>query len=278
MEFKYILLKKEGAIATIVLNRPEKLNALNYWAYSELIKALDEVAEDEDVRVLVLTGSGRAFCTGADFRFRDVKEGKFERVGAEAEDMGPGKGKIYSGRLVPIPGQAVIKLYKFDKPTIAMVNGDAVGNGWGLAIACDLRVGSYNARFMNAFGRLGLIPGPGDGWLLMQVVGPSKALEYLLTNDFLNAEEAYRIGVLNKLVPPDDLERETMAFARKIADGPPLMQRFAKLYVQKAIGISDLETAIQFAFLCDSILLRTEDHDEAIRAFAEKRMPIFKGR
>jgi len=277
MSYETIIVKKENGIATIILSRPEKLNALNYQLTSELALAIDDVSNDNQIRVLIITGAGRAFCSGGDFRFRDVRDGKFADVAAEAEDMGPEKEAVKRGQLLPdILTKIILALQRMGKPTIAMVNGYAIGTGLDIALACDIRVGSYNASFMVGQMRAGLVPDSGSTWLLPRITSIAKSLELILTTDFCSAEEAYRIGLLNKLVPEQDLQKETMALATRLAEGPPIAQRLAKALVYKGLEM-DLETALQFALACTSITLETQDHAEGIQAIAERRKPSFKG-
>jgi len=277
MSYETVIVKKENSIATIILNRPEKRNALNYQLTHELALAIEDVANDNQVRVLIITGAGRAFCSGGDFRFRDVKDGKFTDVAAEAEDMGPEKDAVKRGQLLPdILTRIILALQRMGKPTIAMINGYAIGTGLDIALACDMRVGSYNASFMVGQMRVGLVPDSGSTWLLPRIISIAKSLELILTADFCNAEEAYRIGLLNKLVPEQDLQKETIALATRLAEGPPIAQRLAKVQVYKGLEM-DLETALQFALACTSITLDTKDHAEGIQAIAERRKPSFKG-
>ncbi len=158
-----------------------------------------------------------------------------------------------------------------------MVNGAAVGAGCDLAFACDMRTGSENTRFMNAFIRIGLFPGWGGTWLYPRVMALGKALEYLYTGDFIEAEDAEKLGVLNRLVSADELEKETMALAGKIASGPPVAMRLTKLQVYKGLNM-DLETALQMAAACETITLTSEDHREGVAAFREKRQAKYQGR
>ena len=269
MDFATILLKKENWIATITLNRPDRLNAVTPKMAHELLAAIEDVDKDDEVRVLVLTGAGRGFCAGADVG--GMTGGTQEGMGTaqNAEEM-----RRYHSRVV---GRICLGLQKLQKPTIAMVNGIAVGGGFDMALACDMRIGSKNARFRNAFVKIGLFPGWGGTWLYPRVMGLGKALEYLFTGDFLEAEEAEKIGVLNKLVPPEDLERETMGLARKIAQGPPIAIRLMKLQAYKGLQM-DLETALEMAAACETITLTSEDHKEGVAAFREKREAQFKGR
>jgi len=269
MSYETIILEKKDAIATITLNRPERLNAINPQMTQELASALDNVEADAGVRVLVITGAGRGFCAGADVGGMTGGAERDSSAAVTAEELR--QGLIHSaGRVMP-------RIHKLQKPTIAMVNGSAVGAGFDLALVCDIRIGSEKSRFMNAFVRIGLFPGWGGTWLYPRVMGVGKALEYLYTGDFMEAEEAERLGVLNKLVKAEELEAETLAFARKIASGPPISLKLMKLQVYKGLGM-DFETALQFAAACETITLSSEDHREGVAAFREKRQARYQGR
>jgi len=269
VNYETIILEKKENVAILTLNRPDKLNAISPQMTEEIISALDDVEADEEARVLVLTGAGRGFCSGADIGGMAGGAESGARAARSAEDIRQGLTQG-AGRIIP-------KLQKMQKPTIAMVNGAAVGAGFDIALACDLRVGSENARFMNAFVRIGLFPGFGGTWLYPRVMGLGKALEYLYTGDFMEAEEADKLGVLNRLVSADELQKETMALAGKIANGPPIAIRLMKLQVYKGLGM-DLETALQMAAACETITLTSEDHREGVAAFREKRQAKFQGR
>jgi enoyl-CoA hydratase/carnithine racemase len=269
MDFESILLRKENWIATLTLNRPERLNAVTPKMAQELLVALEELDQDDETRVLVLTGAGKGFCAGADVG--GMTGGNQQGMGTarNAEEM-----RRYHSRVV---GRICLRLQKMQKPTIAMVNGVAVGGGFDVALACDLRIGSKDARFRNAFVKIGLFPGWGGTWLYPRVMGLGKALEYLFTGDFLGAEEAERLGVLNKMVAPEELEKETMVLARKIAQGPPIAIRLMKLQAYKGLQM-DMETALEMAAACETITLNSEDHKEGVAAFREKREAQFKGK
>ena len=269
MNYETVILEKKENIATLTLNRPEKLNAITPRMTQELIIALDEADADDEVRVLIITGAGRGFCSGADVGGMAGGTHRESSTARSAEDIRQGLAQG-AGKIIP-------KLQKMQKPTIAMVNGIAVGAGFDIALACDLRVGSENTRFMNAFVRIGLFPGFGGTWLYPRVMGLGKALEYLFTGDFMEAQEAKTLGVLNRLVPANELEKETWALARKIADGPPIAIRLMKLQVYKGLEM-DLETALQVAAACETITLTSEDHREGVAAFREKRQPKYRGR
>lgn len=275
MKYETIALKKQNHIAILTLNRPEKLNAVSHQMTIDLLSAIEDVAKDDEVRVLVLTGAGRGFCSGADFRFSDVRSGAF--TPETAEDQRPTLEARKQGHLIGTTRAGILALHRLEKPTIAVVNGDAVGLGFDYALVCDMRVGSPNARFMVGYTRRGVNPDNGTTWLLTRVIGVGRALEYILTGDFCGAEEAYRIGILNKLVSAAELEKEAMSLATRLANGPPVAQRLARLLVYKNLEV-DLETALTMESACISICLGTEDNKEGIQAFAEKRQPIFKGK
>lgn len=275
MDFENVIFKKDAHIATIILNRPQKLNAINEDLTLEVETALGDVAKDDNIRVLCLTGAGRAFCAGADFRYRDVSAGK---VTAQlAEDFRPTLDGIFRGHLSHPLAKTILGLQRLEKPTVAVVNGDAIGLGFVLALSCDLRVGSTRARFGEGYGRIGLNVFSGGPWLLTRTIGLGRALEFILTGDLFHGEEAYRMGLLNRLVPPEKLEEEANALLSKLAAGPPIAYRLSKKQTYRALE-TDLESSLDFDYSCASTALRTEDHYEGIRAMAEKRAPVFKGR
>lgn len=271
MEFETLIYEKLDGICKITLNRPERLNALGYPMEPEIGMAVDEAARDDEVRVLIITGAGRGFCAGGDFRYSQLRTHEIRPE--EAEIRGAG----VKGRLIQSIIYGILMLQRMDKPTIAMVNGPAVGGGFDLALACDLRIGSPNARFMVAFTRIGLVPATGGAWFLPRIVGLPKALQLLYTGDFVEAEEAHSIGLLNELVPAEKLEEETMALAHKMAQNPPMSLRMDKFMVYKGLG-TDLETALGLGVACENMCLQSEDHLEGITAFAEKRPPVFRGK
>ena len=269
MGYNTIILKKEEHIASIIMNRPDRLNAATPEMFKELREALDEVNNDDDIRVGILAGAGRGFCSGSDIK---------EESSIGERGLHPGKSvEEHRQRIRRNPQKVTLAIRNLEKPIIAMVNGPAVADGFDWALACDLRVGSENAKFMNAFVTMALFPNTGATWLLPRVIGLGKALEVLFTGDWLNAEEAYRIGVLNKLVPSADLESETTALARKLAEGPPISLRLLKMQTYKGLEMS-LEAALELAADGEAMTLTSEDHKEALAAFFEKRKPIFQGK
>lgn len=266
MPYETLLLGKKEGIGLLTMNRPERMNAFNQQMEAEFVHALQEADQDEEVRVLVVTGAGKSFCAGADVG----------RMSSEERERKPKGAEEFRRGFRSVQG-IILGLQRLEKPTIAMVNGAAVGGGFDLACACDLRVGSENARFMVAFTRIGLFPGWGGTWLYPRIIGIPKAAEMLFTGDFMEAKEAERLGLLNKLVPASDLEKETMDLARRIANGPPIALRLAKMQLYKGLEM-DLETAMKVAAACETITLTSEDHKEGVAAFREKRKPQYKGR
>ena len=195
MELETVLIKKENRIATIMLNRPERMNAINAQLISDVMEAVDHVSKDNEIRAVVLTGAGKAFCAGGDFRYSSLRSG--EITAKEAEDVGEGEVRYLSyhqGRLLsPLHKKMMLGLIEMEKPTIAMINGDAVGGGFEFALACGLAVASDKARFGVGFTRIGLTPGEGMAWLLPRIVGLRQALEFIMLADLWSAEDACRI-------------------------------------------------------------------------------------
>ncbi len=265
MSFETITLNKDEHIATITMNRPDKMNALNTLMLQEMAVVIDEIVQDDDVRVMVLTGAGKVFCSGADIS----EGGKASGLSGTPVEMHHNLRNSYQ--------KIALGLQRLEKPTIAMVNGAAVGAGCDFAFACDMRVGSEKSRFRNGFVKVGLIPGGGGTWLYTRLMGLGRGLEFLFTGDFLEAEEAQRIGVLNKLVPADNLERDSMELARKIANNPPLAVQMSKMMAYKALD-TDLEAALEQSAACQALALSSEDHREGVNAFIEKREARFKGK
>jgi len=275
MAFEEIMLEKEDQIATITLNRPQKKNALTYQMTVEMLAAIDDVARDHNIRVVVLTGAGEAFSAGGDFKFAEVKEGEIgtqqaEDIWVEAQKAGHAPGQF----LTPLH-KIIVALPQLDKPVIAMLKGDVVGGGFGISLACDMRVGAHNTRFLIGYSRLGLVPNTGEGWILPRLVGVGKALELMMTSEFVSAEEAYRIGLLNRLVAVEELENETKRLAQRLIRIPPVTQRMMKQQVYSALE-TDAQSSLIFSVACCLLSMAAEDQHEAVRAFAERRTPIYK--
>lgn len=259
---KHVLYDTKGSIAIITLNRPETKNAFSSEMITLWRDYLRRAKEDEGVQVIIVTGNGDTFCSGGDIR--DMAEGKLK-----SWDM---KRFLWDG-----VQRIILTMEDLDKPVIAAVNGYAMGAGMDMAIMCDMRICSDRARFAESYIRMGLVPGDGGAYFLPRVVGTSKALELLLTADILSAEEALRLGIVNRVVPHESLMEETIKFAEKIASRPPLAIRMMKRAVYQGLT-SPLRSHLDYVSSQLSLLSETEDHIEAARAFLEKRKPVFKGR
>lgn len=267
-EGQSIAAEARNGVGWITLNRPERLNALNHEMTVALADAVEAFGEDDSVRCVVLTGAGRAFCAGADTSGMARQTTTETNVSRSAEEAR--RGFKHTQRLI-------LGLHSIEKPVIAMVNGDAVGAGFDIACACDLRIASSTARFMVAFTRIGLVPGWGGTWFLPRLCGLTKALELLYTGDFLSAEDGLRCGLLNALHEPDRLHDETSSLAERLAAGPPISMRLNKLQVYKGLDVP-LETALKINAMAETITLTSADHSEGVAAYREKRSATYIGR
>jgi enoyl-CoA hydratase/carnithine racemase len=251
---------KDG-IAMITLNRPENLNILDGSLKYDLLSVLPSLDTDKTVKVLILTGSGKTFCAGGDIRAFKRRYDDF--IGRE------GAGYYYKNTL----GAAVLNV---SKPIIAAINGAAIGGGFSMSLACDIRIASEKAIFNAGFVRVGLTPELGSSFILPRLVGLGKALELIMTARDITSHEAEKIGLVNKVVPADELSEASYEMARTIAAYPPIAVRLAK----KAV-LHNLESSIQDSLDYESHLMTycftTRDHNEAITAFLNKRKPEFKG-
>ena len=259
----------DTGIARITLNRPERLNAINDQMQAEITDALTRADADPEVRVLIITGAGRAFCAGGDM----------DQLGGSANGAGSGWSSGNADevrRSFRLAQGMILGVQRCEKPVIAMVNGVATGAGLDLACACDIRIGTPNARFMSAYVRIGLFPGFGGTWLYPRTLGSlGRAAEMLFTGDFLEADEAYRLGFLNRLVADAELEAATLAMAGRIAAGPPIAIRLSKMMLYQGLEF-DLETAMKMAAAAETITLTSQDHIEGVRAFREKRAAEYR--
>lgn len=267
MEYQYVLVEKEDGIATVTLNRPEKLNALIPEMRVELRKALEDTAEDDNIRVVILTGTGRGFCAGADIV--TVAEGT-EFATDEVER---------ALRLEPVATYRLISLIQsLNKPTICALNGVVAGGPIGLALACDIIIASEQARFRIALTRVGLTLENGLSYILPRRIGSHLTLELAYTNDIIDAKEMERIGLVNRVVPHDQLMKTAKDMARRMFQMPPLSLALTKQCVYRGVAAPDLETQRAFEMLLARTLGQTEDHKEAVKSFMEKREPVYKGK
>jgi 2-(1,2-epoxy-1,2-dihydrophenyl)acetyl-CoA isomerase len=253
-----------GGIAVITLNRPDVLNAVNATMGKELLEALRRAEKDDGVHCLIITGSGRAFCAGEDIQ--DLR-GQYER----------GENPKLGERLLSKYNPIIRQIRRMQKPVIAAVNGVAAGAGAGIAYSCDIRVGAEDARFLQAFIKLGLAPDSGTSFFLPRLVGLSKALELALTGDELGSKEAERLGLVYKVVPGGQLMETARELGSRLARGPAKAIGFTKRALNKSIS-SDLETMLEYESYLQEIAGATADHTEAVHAFFEKRKPAFRGR
>ena len=259
-----LLFDIKDKIATITLNRPEKLNAFTNDMIDGYYKALLECRDSDAISVVILTGAGRAFCAGGDVGGMGA-DGKDENKPLNA------KNRLWH-HIQRIPKT----LIELDKPIIAAVNGVAVGAGMDLAQMCDMRIAGASARFAESYVKLGIVPGAGGAYFLPRLVGPAKALELLLTGDFVLAEEALRLGLVNHVYPDDELMDKTYELAGRIAANAPVSLQLIKRAMYQSLNI-DLRTHLDLISSHMSIARGTDDHVEAIAAFKEKRKANFKG-
>jgi 2-(1,2-epoxy-1,2-dihydrophenyl)acetyl-CoA isomerase len=264
MAYKCLLYDLQAGIATLTLNRPERLNALGDTLREDLYDALGRASHDPDVRVIILTGAGRGFCAGGDVKaMHEAREARRERPLLE--------------KVAPLRDKIVLTMRDAPQPIIAAVNGPAAGAGMNLALACDIRLASTAARFGETFVKRGLHVDWGGTYFLPRLVGMARACELIFTGEIIGAEEALALGIVSKVVPPEQLMPATLKLAHAIAAGPPIAIRLAKRALYHCQDV-DLRAALEFETYAQNTCAETEDAREGIRAFVEKRTPRFQGR
>jgi enoyl-CoA hydratase/carnithine racemase len=268
MDFREVAYDVDDGVATIRLNRPERLNAFTPLMLEEWTNAIDLARDDDRVRAVVVTGSGRGFCAGMDVGQEIAGEGVLHGESGPAERRNSLR---YTVHRVPRALQLL------DKPYIAAINGAAVGAGMDMASMADIRFASQTARFGMAYVKMGIVPGDGGCFFLPRIVGLQKALELIWTGDLFDAEEALRIGYVLRVYPPDSLLSETQAFAKRLAEGPAVALQLAKRLVYQGMEVG-LDQALDLAQSAMTIAQSTEDAREGPRAFVERRPPRFQGR
>ena len=257
--YETITIEKRGAVALLTINRPDKLNALNMKVHEEGVAAMDGLKSDDSVRVVVLTGSGeKAFIAGAD-------------ISEFVEATPVAQRDLFHERTL------FNTIDTFPKPVIAMINGFCLGGGNELALACDIRIGSEKARFSQPEINLGIMPGGGGTQRLARLIGEGRAMKLCLLGDMIDAETAYKFGLLNRVFPIDQLEEETMKIAEMIAEKAPIALQLTKEAVKFA-SRSNLDEGLRREVDLFAICFSTEDKKEGVSAFLEKRKPVFQGK
>ena len=263
-----VLVETDGAIRTITLNRPDRMNAISTPMLRDLSKALVDADRDQSVRVIVLTGAGRGFCAGLDLKDMSSGQGLTSGDGSSAP---PRTGELDLRSAPPIV------LHNIDTPTICALNGGAAGYGMDLALGCDMRVAAESSKLAAAFTRRGVLPESGGTWLLPRMLGWAKASEIIFTGRTLGAKECLDLGLVNKVVPDDLLVQETRALADEIASSAPLAVRASKRLMR--MGLSEnFDDHVHHVYLQLLPLFQTKDFREGMASFLEKRPPEFKGR
>lgn len=251
-----LLIERADGVVTVTMNRPQRKNAFNPTMIEELIDVIEEIAARNDDRVLVLTGAQDAFSSGADLAASPV-----------------GNGLVSMRRI----GDLVLALHRLPKPTIARVNGVAVGMSCNLALGCDLIVASTTARFSEIFTRRGMSIDGGGSWILPRLVGLHKAKEIAFFADLIPAEDALTLGLVNRVVPPEQLDAVVEEWARRLASGPPIALSMTKTMLNNSFSAT-MAAAVEDEARCQIVNAGTHDTAEAVRAFLEKREPVFEGR
>lgn len=254
--------KVEENIGTITLNRPERLNAFTFDMIREWGDKLEEWRDDPVVSVIVLTGKGRAFCSGGDVK----------KMGERQEETAYERKSALTRLIHRIPRT----LEDIDKPVIAAINGFATGAGLDMALMCDIRFAAESARMGETYIKAGLVPGDGGAWYLPRLVGPAKALELFWTGDLITAAEAERVGMVNRVIPDADLMEQTYVFARRLAAQPPITVAMTKRAVMQGMK-TDLRTALDTISSAFGVVTTTRDQKEAVAALNAKRPPVFRG-
>jgi 2-(1,2-epoxy-1,2-dihydrophenyl)acetyl-CoA isomerase len=260
-----VLYHRHDSIVTLTFNRPETLNAMNEAMMGEVERILIELEADTAVRAVILTGAGRAFSSGGD-----------QKRGGEVVPPSFFDGDL-GGALIERLNRCILRMQRLQKPIVGSINGVAAGAGLNIALATDLRIAADTARFGEVFARVGLVPDGGGTYFLPRLVGTAKAMEMILLADIIDAQEALRIGLVNRVVPAEQLENETLKLAERLAQGPTVAYGLAKTGLYQGLGMS-LEDVLNMEARNQAIAVRTPDREEGVAAFREKRPPRFTGR
>lgn len=263
IETQALLVQIDGGVMTLTLNRPEVLNALTLEMLKGISEALKKAEKDQDIHCVILTAAGRAFCAGADLE--DLKKRQSEAPFSLGDEL-----RRHFNPLIS-------RIRKLEKPVIGAINGLAAGAGASLILSADIKVASREAKFINAFSRVGLAPDSGMTYFMPRFLGLSLALEYAWTARPITADEAFRFGWVNRLVSPEEVGTAARELAKEILNAPPLAVALTKRAMNRSLD-NDLETQMEYEAQLQEILGKTQDHTEGIAAFLEKRKPNFKGR
>jgi 2-(1,2-epoxy-1,2-dihydrophenyl)acetyl-CoA isomerase len=263
MENQELLYRKENGIAIITMNRPEKRNAMSQGIFQGIATSVEDAAKDEEIKVIILTGTGDAFCAGADVKA--MAAGELQRREPPPDQPQPVPRAPFTMQFRECP-----------KPIIAAMNGFAVGVGLDLALACDIRIASDKARFTVGYVRRGMVPAAGSAWYMPRLMGMDRALKVILTSEMIDAEEAEKLGLVTMVVPHDELESASIEIAEQIAKAPMLAVQAAKRAVYESLEL-DLAKSLELTMTIRQGLLGTSDFHESATAFVEKREPTFKG-
>jgi 2-(1,2-epoxy-1,2-dihydrophenyl)acetyl-CoA isomerase len=260
--YNTILYEKNKHVATIALNRPEVMNAFNVEMHEDVYHALNQAAEDGEVRCIVLRGNGRAFSAGADLK-------SISQADANTLDHGVYLKNTYN--------RLLLRMVEIEKPIVGALHGPVYGAGLGVALACDLRIAAANSSFSMAFVKIGLIPDAGSHFFLPRIVGLSRAMEMAMFGDTVGSEEALRLGLINRLVPDEEYEQTIREYAERLAESPTVALGWIKKTMYRSFE-SDLATVLEAEVRGQSVCGKTADHLEGVAAFFEKRKAKFRGK
>ena len=283
MSYDFIQTENRDGVLVLTMHDPPTRNALGPEMSAEIRAELDRFEDDPACRVLLITGTAPSFCSGANVRGFRRRIEEQETAAAEPASLPWGRMEArlanrddrveYAGGAPLVP----LRIHNLQKPSIAAVNGHAMGVGMGVALACDIRYAAENAVFSEAFSRMGLIPGDGSCWQLPRLIGMSNTLLLQYTGDRIDGAEAHRLGIVSKVTPEDSLMESAMELASRLAQGPTQSLALIKYLVHRSQDLSFAES-LDLAHVAQSQARRTEDHKEAVQAFLEKRPPVFQGR
>lgn len=256
-----VLLEKQGAVATVTLNRPEAMNSMNPELFAEALKAFDDVEKDNSVRVVILTGAGKAFCAGGDLAYM-------------REELS-GSAQIHA--FIALAGALSKKIHTLSKPVIGMINGVAAGAGANLLLACDITFAAASFRFGQSFSKVGVVPDGGGSYFLPRIVGLARAKELMFSGKLIDAETAQNMGLVNIVVADEKLAEKTYEFANELANRPSLALAAIKRTLNQSMGMN-LDGVLELEASSQAMIMMTEDAKEGMAAFAERRPPKFTGK